>query len=407
MAGEERHTVLPYAAREEREAEGAEVSGRGEIKVRMLVPGDLQVPKEIVGVVLTPEVSFCERNGQAVEVFGWLDTQVFYEPHRREEGSLAPEGEADGLLEDVGTTDSGLGVAENVAPPDDYFLDLAKAGRDRVLEVMGQEKQLGGEQLLQFSSEPGKSPPVLCLAQRVPFNLTLSGLAGFSTESPVNPLVRNVECTIRGGRVIDYQVSLDFWPPAGEEAAQAVEAVDGLPGAAPGEGTELDIEAEAPGLETEPVLMEAGKWRVKGIDEPVEVTEASAEDRPAAEGEGQGRPAEELQLPAVGRTEAPAALVVEMPWRVEPKREIGIAYQPSSSPRRHSQRGRREQRPKIESAEEVRMPRPLARPAKDAAAEQPVQTGPAEPAGSAKSRSSQRKGRRQTTVMRYQIGSWR
>lgn len=407
MTGEVHYTVLPYAAREERKAEGAEASGYGEIKVRMLVPGNLPAPKEIVGVVLTPEVSFCEQNAQAVEVFGWLDTQVFYEAHQQEEDFSAPEERAEGLAGDADTIDSGLGVAENVAAPDDYFLDLAKAGQKQVLEVMGQEKQFSYEQLLQFKPEIGENPSVFCLTQRVPFNLKFSLPADFAAASTVNPLVRNVECAIRGGRVIDYQVSLDFWPMSEVEAAQAVEAADGLP-AATAEEIRPEIEAAAPaederGLEPGSAVVEAGKWQVEGIYKSVEAAEADVDRRAEEAGEAKVWPAEEPQVTAAEPREAPAPLVVEIPLPGETKKELGIAYRPSTAPRRPSQRGSREQRPKIEVAEEVRMPRPLARLAKDSAAEQPAQTGTAEPESSARSRSGYRKRSRQVTVMRYQV----
>lgn len=326
---------------------------RGDVKVRIRVPLDMPPPREIMGVVLTPEVSRCSPTHDGYNVSGWVDAVVYYQPHTSKEQSMGYERE--------------IGPEEAIVVPprsqsyevefDDYFLDLEHDKNEELMEIMGvgKEVQLVGEE----NKGTDEKPLVNSLTSRVPFSLNFSNLG--TEEVPVlSPQVYSVECLISGRRLVDLEVAIDLLAseedPVESSAAEA-EAEEIISSVIPDDAdlefkgaVELDSLVKQAGPEAEEYREETEDFFI-GDDEEIESVEVIPEfDHPV----------------------------------------LGLGYRTHSSPRRPG-RNRRWESPFEDTA--VR-PRPLAKPVSMEAA--PVETEELE-----EIRASKRSGRRQTTLMRF------
>ncbi|NPV90444.1 MAG: hypothetical protein HPY50_06705 [Firmicutes bacterium] len=360
MADDKRYeTVPPYAVSAGDDPAGGGGEWRGRVKARIRIPLDMPVPREILGVVLTPEVSRSAREGGKYDVSGWIDAMIYYQPYPSDdptEPGVREVGPEDAFTAPPSRGRSGTSF-------DDYFLDLDRDDGQGVMEIEGVEKHLEEDEKWKTS----------CLTSRVPFGLYFNN-EGFDEEIRFSPQIHSVECLIRGARLIDLEVDVDLLSPELEPAARSevdeYAAETALSAGEPGEPAIEDVLPEEPGeIEMEAALTDgSGMVEDQILEEPWEPKELLKSGEEVIEG---------------------VELINEFEYPV-----LGLGYSFQSSPRRPS-RGRR-----IEGAAEgsAVKPRSLAR------LSGPEAGGPQDGVpGADDSRSRPRSGRRQSATMRFRF----
>lgn len=401
MAGDDRYTtVMPYVMTGNRQVSGTS-GGCGEIKVRIRVPMNMPPPKEIVGVVLTPEISYSEPAGEGIGAFGWLETLIYYEPYYP---GAVERSSADYTMIENEESECFSALPESEAGPlpfDDYFTDLSRSTKESVIEVVGQEKELIGDQMASVRGMGGSQENTCCLTHRVPFYLSLGELAS-NEELSLIPQVENVECIIRSPRLLDLQVTLNLFPPVSTAAEEALEPTEVLVDAvAPAAAEESEIiiwpDTAASRQLDVPVWEEEDAPAEADLSEPLseeEVDTAAIEEPGFYEEEEHKEESDEFEA-ETGSAEPVEEIAYEKELE-QPHPSIGIGYQNSIAPRRPSRR-----RPGAGLSDGgVRRPRTLA---KAAAAKPDIQ--PAESAVAPKTAEPRvhRAGRRQSTAHKYQM----
>lgn len=176
---------------------GWQGTGQGSIKVRIRVPYEMPAPRTVTGVMLTPEISSSERNGEVFGVFGFLEALIYYDP-------IQFEGEITGFNNETET--------ENKAVLDDYFLDLAELviQESSIEAIEEKEDDSADSSVLEVLGEPREtSAGAQCIRHRIPFYLTISNVhPGEEDVIHLIPKVENVECRIIGSRVLNLQVEI-------------------------------------------------------------------------------------------------------------------------------------------------------------------------------------------------------
>lgn len=174
---------------------GWQGTGQGSIKVRIRVPYEMPAPRTVTGVVLTPEISSSERNGEVFGVFGFLEALIYYDP-------IQFEGEIPGFNDET----------ENKAVLDDYFLDLAELviKESSIEAIEDKEDDSADSSVLEVLGEPREtSAGAQCIRHRIPFYLTITNVhPGEKDVIHLIPKVENVECRIIGSRVLNLQVQI-------------------------------------------------------------------------------------------------------------------------------------------------------------------------------------------------------
>ena len=205
---EKDEAVVPYEVTAEKRGQPVwKGVGRGSVKVRIRVPLDMPASKTITGVVLTPEITRSEREGNVLGVYGSLESLIYYEP--AEDGSAGGKG----FTGSMHTIDGQKTVLDSEGlnlERDNYFLDLADlAAQEMSLEWAGEKGNTDLVDLEILGEGLEASAGIQCLRHQIPFYLTIRNIYyGEDHVLQLIPRVEEVDCQIRDPRLLDLQVEM-------------------------------------------------------------------------------------------------------------------------------------------------------------------------------------------------------